>query len=76
MIFLESMSNQLESKIQKLQKTTSSVMKSKERSSLTLLLDEHLDKHLDELNNKNSKSMRKPTITRKKSFFEYIFGRK
>jgi hypothetical protein len=76
MIFLESMSNQLESKIQKLQKTTPTVIKSKERSSLTLLSDEHLDRHLDELNNKNSKSMRKPTITRKKSFFECIFGRK
>lgn len=79
-IFLESCNNKLEAKIKLLQKnpvssakTVVKVPKPKTNSSRTLLSDEHLDKHLDELDNNKSKSMTKPAVE-KKSFFKRIFS--
>lgn len=71
MMFLESMNNQLESKIQKLQKT----MPTKPKQSRTLILDEHLNKHIEKIIKKNSKKAKIQTVIEKKSFFARLFFR-
>lgn len=77
MIFLESLSNQLDSKLERLQKPKPTTETKPEIiPSRTLLSDEHLDKHLDKLDSEKSKKMQKPEIIQKKSFFRKIFSRK
>ena len=78
MIFLESLSNQLESKLERLQKPkpTTETKPEINLSSRTLLSDEHLDRHLDKLDSKKSKKTQKPATITNKSFFRKFFSRK
>ena len=71
-MFLESMNNRLESKIQRLQGNASESEKLKEGSSRTLISDEHLDRHIEEII--DSKKT-KVNIIRKKSFLARLFSR-
>jgi len=75
MIFLESMTSQLELKIQRLQVNTSKAAKPKEKYPQTLLSDEHLDRHLDKMSSRNSKKVKEYQIIQKKSFLARLFSR-
>ena len=77
MIFLESLSNQLDSKLAQLQKPEHATeTEAKGDSSRTLLSDKHLDEHLDEMDYKRSKNTSKRIAAEKKSFFKRLFGRR
>ena len=74
---MESLSNQLDSKLKRLQKSKPTAkIKPEIIPSQTLLSDEHLDKHLDKLDSKKLKKVQKHEIVEKKSFFKKIFSRK
>ena len=75
MMFLESMNNQLELKIQRLQVNTSKAAKPKEKHPQILLSDEHLDRHLDKMSSRNSKKVKEYQIIQKKSFLARLFSR-
>jgi len=74
MKFLESMTSQLELKIQRLQAKPSKAEKPKEKYPQTLLSDEHLDRHLDKISNRSSRKVKDPII-QKKSFLARLFSR-
>jgi len=71
MIFLESMNNQLESKIQRLQGNVSRSEKPKENSH-TLISDERLDRHIEQISDLKKT---KTDIITKKSFLARLFSR-
>ncbi len=74
MIFLESLSSQLDSKLAQLQKPER-VTETKDDSSWTLLSDQHLDEHLDELDYRKTKKISDTTVE-KKSFLKRLFSRR
>jgi len=76
MIFLESTSNQLELKIQRLQDKVSRKTKSKEKHPRTLISDEYLDKHIEKIIDRDNSKKIKPHITiKRKSFLARLFSR-
>ncbi len=74
MIFLEHTSNQLELKIQKLQKSVPEKTKPKEKH--TLISDEYLDKHIEKIIDRdNSKKVKAQVAIKRKSFLARLFSR-
>jgi len=73
MKFLESMTSQLELKIQRLRINTSKSTKQKEKYPQTLLSDEHLDRHLDKMSDRNSKIIKEYPIIQKNLFLQDFF---
>jgi hypothetical protein len=74
MIFLEHVSNQLELKIQKLQKSVPEKTKPKEKH--TLISDEYLDKHIEKIIDRdNSKKVKAQVAIKRKSFLARLFSR-
>jgi len=72
-IYLESMNEQLEDKIQKLQGSTVRTTKPKENTSKTLISDKILDEIIDK---QNSKTVESSTYVRKKkSILARLFSR-
>jgi len=73
MMYLESMTKQLEDKIHKLKGSTVKITKPKENISRTLISDQTLDEIIDK---KNSKTIQNHTHVRKeKSFLTKLFSR-
>ena len=74
--FLENNTNQLESKIQKLQENASKKIKHEEKQPRTLISDEYLDKHIEKIiDRSNSKKVKVDMPIRKKSFLKRLFSR-
>ena len=72
-IYLESMTEQLEHKIQKLQGNEVRTTKLKENHSRTLISDKELDEIIDK---QNSKTVKISThVRKKKSFFVRLFSK-
>ncbi|QLH06429.1 hypothetical protein [Nitrosopumilus ureiphilus] len=71
-VFLESMTEQLEHRIRRLQGNTVKTTKPKESSHKTLISDEVLDEIISKQNTKTEKI---PTYVKKKSFFAKLFSR-
>lgn len=76
MIFLESTSNQLELKIQGLQKKVPKKIKPEEKHPRTLISDEYLDKHIEKIIDRdNSKKIKPQIVIKRKSFLARLFSK-
>lgn len=72
-IYLESMTEELENKIQKLQESTTKTTKPKENHPRTLISDEILNEIIDKQNSKTVESF--TSVRKKKSFLARLFSR-